>query len=308
MNDDCTYCIQTRKNCGRKLSKAEYLNKDGPVNPGVHSIQATAFIECWIKFMKASNPAAGEQELLDVLKRGIEQKEEQLKLKKRSIADEEDDDSTAAEPMRDGSIDTTPADTPPLSKKRLVSSPSNIQPELLTINTSTLRSISQDCLEDAPAESTLIPQTFSGTSTTNACPIQEHTGLFFKFEVTPIDFEPFPSLDQEESRSLDHEDSGSLDLEESHSLDLEESHSIDFERFPSLQLEADHSLDHEEGHSFDHKENHSLDHEGHSLDHEGHSLDHEEGHSLDLEENHSLEQGIEEAGDCWWRYMVLDGE
>jgi hypothetical protein len=277
MEDDCQYCLKNRKRCGKKMSKSEYLNKNGPPNPEIHSTQASVFIEFWIKSTKLQYPAASEEELLNVFKKSIEQKEEGLKLKRgKATVDEEDSSSssssTAGEPMRDGSIDTTPADTPPLSKKRL-SSPSHTQPELLTINTSTLRSSSQDCVVDAPAESILMPQASSGTSTINACPIQEHTGLFFKFEDATTDFEPFPSLGLEADHSLDHEENyclehkeSPLDHEESHSLDLEESHSLDFEQFSFF-------------------------------------------HSLDHEENGSLEQGMEEVKDYRWdRYMMLDGE
>lgn len=149
VDDDCTYCSKTRKHCGKKLTKSEYLNKNGRLDPHIHSIQASLFIEFWIKSMKLQYPATSEEELLDVFKKSIEQKEEQLKLKRgRSIMDE-DDGSTAGETTRDGSIDTIPADIAPSVKKRLLRFSSHTQPESLTTSESTVVLESDHFLDEA---------------------------------------------------------------------------------------------------------------------------------------------------------------
>ena len=87
----------------------------------MHSTYAELFYDFWVKVMKLHYPAASEEDFLDVFKRIIENKEEQLKMKRgRSTMDEEEDgDSSVREPIRDGSVDTTPAETPPLAKESL---------------------------------------------------------------------------------------------------------------------------------------------------------------------------------------------
>lgn len=232
----------------------------------MHSIQASIFIEFWMKVMKTHYPGASEEELLDVFKKSIEQKEEQIKLRRgKPMVDEEDDDSTTGEPMRDESVDTPPADTPPLAKKTLFSFASHTQLPLTTC-ASVLISASQDSVRAAPAESIPIPQAFSGTSPTNVCSTQP-TELYLKFEQAPS--LGFPSINHDTNHFLNHEADH------------------------TFVHEANHTLDHED-HSFDHEANHSVDHEP------SHSFNHEANQSLDHEADHSLDQNMAEDGDYWW--------
>jgi hypothetical protein len=104
VDDDCRYCLKLGKLCGKKLSKNEYLNKDDRVHSEMLGIQASTFIEFWIKIMKLQYPAANEDEILGVFKKSIEQREE--KKRARSTVDDEDDDSTTDENMKDEDIGT----------------------------------------------------------------------------------------------------------------------------------------------------------------------------------------------------------
>ena len=95
---------------------------------------------------------------------------------------EDDDDSVGGEPIRDGSVDTAPEDTPPLAKKKLFSYTSHTQPEPPAPCEFIPRSSLQNSVEDeAPAKQTSTPTLFLGASTNNPCSVQ-HTDSNFESE------------------------------------------------------------------------------------------------------------------------------
>jgi hypothetical protein len=75
-------------------------------------IQASAFIDFWMKSMRIHNPVAREEDLLVAFKQSIVQKEQQLSLKRGHKAIEE------AAPTQS----TTPEETPPPTKRRIIES------------------------------------------------------------------------------------------------------------------------------------------------------------------------------------------
>jgi len=180
------------------MSKNEYLNKNGQVNQEMHSTYAELFYDFWVKVMKLHYPAASEEDFLDVFKRIIENKEEQLKMKRgRSTMDEEEDgDLSVREPIRDGSVDTTPAETPPLAKESLFNFPSETQLKLFTTFASTLSSGHQDSIEDARTQPiTMPPKFFLDNSTTNASSMETIVSRF-EFEDDYIHLEAPDSVDE----------------------------------------------------------------------------------------------------------------
>lgn len=82
MGDDCSYCLKKHMFCGIKIRKKdECLNRND--QSWMNSIYESVFIEFQTKILEFHHPSVGEVALLNVLKKRIEQKKEDLKLKGR---------------------------------------------------------------------------------------------------------------------------------------------------------------------------------------------------------------------------------
>jgi len=81
--EPCEYCIAKGVTCGPKVSKQEFHCREGEANTSLYSMQAAAFIEFWLKSMKIHNPAGREDDLLAAFRQAVEQKQNQLALKRR---------------------------------------------------------------------------------------------------------------------------------------------------------------------------------------------------------------------------------
>ena len=68
--------------CGEKVPKQQWLNRDGTPHPEMFQMQASAFIDFWMKSMRIHNPVAREEDMLAAFKQSIVQKEQQLRLKR----------------------------------------------------------------------------------------------------------------------------------------------------------------------------------------------------------------------------------
>jgi hypothetical protein len=100
--------------CGEKFLKQNFLSGEGSSNCDIYAMQASAFIDFWIKSMKIHKPEAREEDLLGAFSQSISQKEHQLSLKRgHSMIDE----PGAIESTEDVS---TTVDVPPAEKKRIV--------------------------------------------------------------------------------------------------------------------------------------------------------------------------------------------
>lgn len=142
--------------------------------------------------MKLNRPDGDELEMVDAFSRSLEQKKDQLRLKRNRSVVEDDDDSIEGEPIRDGSVDTTPEETPRSPTKRLFSCISDTQHEPPTTCEFILESRPQDSVEDeAPTKQIPTPNLFLGTSTTNACSMQRT-----ELEAEEVDSPEDHSLDQ----------------------------------------------------------------------------------------------------------------
>jgi hypothetical protein len=79
--ESCNYCKRKGIPCGEKVPKQQWVNRDGTPQPEIFQMQASAFIDFWMKCMRIHNPVAREEDLLAAFKQSFFQKEQELSLK-----------------------------------------------------------------------------------------------------------------------------------------------------------------------------------------------------------------------------------
>lgn len=78
----CDHCASKGLACSEKYSKQQFIQRDTNANNEVYGMQASAFIDFWIKMVRISTPDAKDEDILSAFKQSIEVKERQLRLKR----------------------------------------------------------------------------------------------------------------------------------------------------------------------------------------------------------------------------------
>jgi hypothetical protein len=108
--------------CGEKYTKHAFLNERGHGDRAMYAMQASTFIDFWIKSMKIHQPNACDEESLEALRESIDQRQSQIKLKRMRLEE------------RDKSVETT-ADTPPGKIRKIDAATSTSVPIVDTMMT-----------------------------------------------------------------------------------------------------------------------------------------------------------------------------